>query len=53
MNLVKSQLIFLQSFVEDLLDLGQLKDGNFVLANSIFDPNETLKVVIDAFRPMF
>ena len=36
-----SQLTFLQSFVEDLLDLRQLKDGVFSLTREIFDVNET------------
>ena len=46
-----SQLTLLQSFVEDLLDLRQLKDGVFTLTNALFDPNETFQVLIETFLP--
>lgn len=45
LNLVMGQMTFMQSFVEDLLDLRQLRDGEFSLANVPFDPNDVLKVV--------
>ena len=46
-----SQLILLQSFVEDLLDMGQLKNGVFNLAKEVFDVKETLEMITDTFGP--
>lgn len=46
-----SQLEFMQSFVEDLLDFRQLKDGKFLLTNAIFNPNEVMQAVIQIFKP--
>ena len=47
-----SQLTLLQSFVEDLLDLRQLKDGGVLsLTSEIFDPNEILEEIVDTFIP--
>jgi len=51
MHLAMSQLEFMQSFVEDLLDFRQLKVGNFLLTNAIFDPNEVMQAVIQIFKP--
>jgi len=31
-----------QTFVNDLLDLQQMKNGVFKLVNQVFDPNDTL-----------
>ena len=39
LNLVESQLNFLLTFVDDLLDLRQLRFGAFSLFKSAFDPN--------------
>ena len=50
-KLMMSQLTLLQSFVEDLLDLRQLKDGVFTLTNALFDPNETFQVLLETFSP--
>ena len=44
-------LYFLQSFVEDLLDLRQIKDGVFSLSQSEFDPNETFDLICNSFQP--
>ena len=46
-----SQLYFLQSFVEDLLDLRQIKDGVFTLNQEPFDPNETFELICSTFEP--
>ena len=51
LNLVHSQINFMQSFVDDLLDYRQLKDGVFSLTNALFDPNETIKLILDIFKP--
>lgn len=48
-KLMMSQLTFIESFVEDLLDLNQLKDGKLTLAKSVFDPNEVFKLICDIF----
>ena len=46
-----SQLEFLQSFVEDLLDLRQIRDGDFSLMIDIFDPKEVIKMICLIFGP--
>ena len=43
MKLVQSQLNFMQSFVEDLFDLRQLREGVFALKLQSFDPNKVFK----------
>ena len=50
-KLMLSQLYFLQSFVEDLLDLRQIKDGAFSLSSTPFDPNETFDLICSSFEP--
>ena len=50
-KLMMSQLALLQSFVEDLLDLRQLKDGVLSLTAELFDPNEILEEIVDTFIP--
>ena len=50
-NLMMNQLAFLQSFVEDLLDLRQLKDGVFTLKQEVFDANETFDMILETFKP--
>lgn len=37
-----SQLNFMQSFVDDLLDFRQLRDGGFSLILLTFDPKEVI-----------
>ena len=39
----------MQTFVEDLLDLGLMRANAFSLTNSIFDVNEIFKLVLDVF----
>lgn len=41
----------MQTFVDDMLDLNQIKNGVFTLNNQIFDPIEVLKLVCDIFEP--
>lgn len=50
LQLLLSQLNFTQSFVEDLLDLRQLKDGVFSLVQEQFNPNAVLDLVISIFK---
>jgi signal transduction histidine kinase len=49
LQLSLSQLEFMLSFVEDLLDFRQLKDGIFNLNKAVFDPNELLSTVRSIF----
>ena len=41
----------MQTFVDDLLDLKQIKDGAFSLVKEVFDPNELLSFIKDIFEP--
>ena len=41
----------MQSFVDDLLDIRQIKDGVFSLEYSTFDLNEVLEEICEIFRP--
>ena len=50
-KLMMNQLIFLQSFIEDLLDLRQLRDGVFSLVLEPLDVSETLKEICSIFDP--
>jgi len=43
--------MLVQTFVDDMLDLHQIKDGAFSLQDAVFDPNEILDMVIEIFRP--
>ena len=47
-----SQLEFLQGFVDDLLDLGQLSNGVFKLTRAPFDMVKVVELIIGIFRPM-
>ena len=51
LNLILSQMTFMQSFVEDLLDLRQIRDGLFSLTCQMFDPNEVLDLIKNIFHP--
>ena len=46
-----SQLSFIQSFVEDLLDFRQIEEGVFHLSKDPFDPNSVLDLVCRIFEP--
>ena len=50
-NLVISQLTFVQSFVEDLLDLRTMRDGVFSLVQEPFNPSEVIELVFSVFKP--
>ena len=43
--------MLMQTFVDDLLDLKQIKDGVFSLVTEVFDPNDVLEMVCDIFSP--
>ena len=43
--------MLMQTFVDDLLDLQQIKDGVMKLAVGVFDPNEVLELVCTIFAP--
>lgn len=45
------QIILMQTFVDDLLDFRQIKDGVFTLAKKAFCPAESFQLVCDVFRP--
>jgi len=51
LKLMMSQMTFMQSFVEDLLDYRQIKDGVFTLNYAQFDPNEVIELVRNIFEP--
>ena len=51
MSLMMSQLTLVQSFVEDLLDMRQFKDGVLTLVKDSFNPNEVLDLVQSIFEP--
>ena len=51
LKLVDSQLKFILSFVDDLLDLRQLRDGIFNLKNAPFNPNEVFEEILNIFSP--
>ena len=50
-TLMMSQLVFIQSFVEDLLDLRQMSDGVFSLVAEPFDLIEVLNGICSVFDP--
>lgn len=41
----------METFVNDMLDLTQMKNGVFSLANDVFDPYEVLEMVCAIFAP--
>ena len=51
-DIMNSQLEFLQGFVEDLLDLGQIKTGLFTLVRQPFELVSIIKVITQIFRPL-
>ena len=50
-KLVTSQLNFLETFVADLLDLRQLKEGVFSLTNEPFDLFCVMRNIFKIFSP--
>jgi len=47
--LMERSLVLVQTFVNDLLDLQQIKNGVFKLVDEVFDPNETLDLISSIF----
>ena len=50
-NFMESQLELTLTFVEDMLDIKQMRQGVFHLQKKRFDPNELLKLIHAIFRP--
>ena len=50
-KLIVAQLTLIMTFVDDLLDMRQLKEGAFSLEKSIFSPSSIIRQVIDIFTP--
>ena len=46
-----AQLMLMQTFVDDLLDLKQIREGVFSLFNESFDPSEAIELVCSVFDP--
>jgi K+-sensing histidine kinase KdpD len=51
LKLILNQTMLMQTFVDDLLDLKQLKEGVFSLSCKVFDPNEVFQSVCSIFSP--
>ena len=47
---MQDQLLFMESFVEDLLNLQMAKEGVFTLSKALFDPLEALNSVCEVFK---
>ena len=45
LHLVKVQLKLMKTFLRDLLDARNLKEGHFTLKETVFDPNKTFTFV--------
>ena len=50
-NLITTQLNFIETFVADLLDLRQLKEGFFSLTNAPFNIHSVLQNILTIFAP--
>ena len=50
-SLMERQVMLMQTFVDDLLDLQQIKNGVFKLVDGVFDPNEILDLICTIFAP--
>ena len=50
-KLIFSCLMLVQTFVSDLLDLRQIKEGAFTFSSEVFDPNAILQIICDIFNP--
>ena len=50
MRLIRVQLVLTQTYVNDMLDLKQIKNGVFSLVDRVFDPNATIQMVVDIFE---
>ena len=52
LSIVISRINLVLCFANDILDLQLLEENKFFPKKEIFAPEETLKFVIDLFRPM-
>lgn len=50
-KLMENQIFMMQTFVHDLVDLRQLKDGAFSLIKSVFRPNKVLEETCSILEP--
>ena len=50
-SLIRSSISLAQSFVNDLLDLRQMHDGDFFLIKEAFKPAEIFELVLSVFKP--
>jgi len=48
-KVIFAQAMLMQTFVDDLLDLKQIKEGVMSLFNKVFDPNEVFELVHSIF----
>ena len=46
-----AQLMLMQTFVDDLLDLKQIREGIFSLSNEVFDLSVAIELVCSVFDP--
>ena len=51
-NVTINQLLFMESFVEDLLNLHMMTAGKFKLENKQFDPQKAINFVCDMISMM-
>ena len=51
LELVLSQLLLMDCFVEDLLSYNMIQEGAFKLNPKVFDPKDVLKFIQDTFSP--
>ena len=50
LNLMLSQLEFIESFIEDLLNVRLIREGLLTLQNESFSPKEALEFVVHMFK---
>ena len=46
-----TELTTITCFVEDLLVMRKIREGSLSIAHEVFDPNESLKTIIEIFKP--
>ena len=51
LSMIESQLNLVQTFVDDLLDWGQIKDGVFRMTKESFNPADSLNIILETFKP--
>lgn len=50
-DIMMSQFSFIDSFIEDLINLRSMCNGDFKLENTQFNPKKVLELVSDMFAP--